>query len=326
MSKFTETVKQHKVATILLSLLGVAVLATGGVFGYIGIRESLRNSKGYVPNDEQLANAKKYKRVVIFGIDGAGRFIEEADTPNFDKIFGNGSINYRSYTQFQSDSGPNWGSMMHGVKYRKHKIHNGNSGKEKFTNDKYPSIFKIYNAYNPNCKHLSVHNWANINYGIIEDLDNVVKITHPNDDNVLESFVEQYTTVDPTIAFTVFDNVDAAGHSKGRTQEYFDAIHEADRKIGVIYDYLEAHNYVHETMFMCVADHGHKKKGGHGVELPDVYQTTIAVAGDLGNIIPGQMGKAVTHDVASIVLYGLGIKQPSNFDGKVPFNVFNTLK
>ena len=35
-----------------------------------------------------------YKHVVIVGIDGAGRFVEQADTPEFDRIFKNGALTY----------------------------------------------------------------------------------------------------------------------------------------------------------------------------------------------------------------------------------------
>ena len=31
-----------------------------------------------------------YKHVVVIGIDGAGAFIREADTPHFDRIFAEG--------------------------------------------------------------------------------------------------------------------------------------------------------------------------------------------------------------------------------------------
>ena len=325
MGKLNEFIKTHKALSIILIILLVVLVLGGSTLGYFGWRHALRASVGIIPNDEDLANAVRYERVVIFGVDGAGRFFEETDTPNFDHIFKDGSINYRAYTQFESDSAPNWTSMLHGVRYRKHRVHNGDSGVNKFTNDKYPSVFKIYNETYQEAKHLSIANWGNINFGIIEDLDYITKITTGNDDLIMDKFYENYLTVDPVITFLCFDNVDAAGHSTGQSETYFNAIKEADRKIGELYNFLATNNKVDKTLFLCVADHGHKKSGGHGIELPDVYETMIAVNGNLGNIVTGTMGKAVTQDVASIVLYGLGVKQPEIFDAKVPYNTFKTL-
>ncbi len=56
-----------------------------------------------------------YKNVFIIGVDGAGRFIKDADTPNFDRIFGNGAVDYTALTEVPTDSGPNWGSILTGV-------------------------------------------------------------------------------------------------------------------------------------------------------------------------------------------------------------------
>ena len=324
--KLSSLIKKHKVLTIITSVLLAASIAGASVGGYFLVRHSLRRSKGIIPSDEDLANAVKYDRVVIFGVDGAGRFFEDTDTPNFNMIFGSGAINYRAFTQFESDSAPNWTSMLHGVRYRKHHVHNEDSGVNKFTNEKYPSIFKIYNEVHPEAKHLSIANWGNIAYGIIEDLDYVTKITTGNDDLIMDKFYENYLTLDPVITFLCFDDVDAAGHSTGRSEKYYNEIKEADRKIGEIYNFLKDNQKLEKTLFLCTADHGHKKSGGHGIELPSVYQTMIAVNGDLGNIKTGKMGRAVTQDVASIVLYGLGIKQPKIFDAKVPYNTFTTLK
>ena len=325
MGKLFDFAKTHKLISIFGSIAIVSTLLVGTAFTCLGIRASLRRSKGIVPSDEQVQNAVKYNRVVIFGVDGAGQYIRDAETPNIDKIFKDGAITYQAYTQLRSDSGPNWASMLRGVRHKKHKINNENSSVTQKTNEKYPSIFKIYNSYYPNAKHLSVSNWENINESIIEDLDFVTKITPKDDTIVMNKFMEEFTIVNPVISFIQLDNVDACGHGGGRNQNYYNAITDVDSKIGKIYSYLELNGFVDKTLFICASDHGHKKSGGHGQELSSIYLTTIAVNGNLGNIKAGEMGKVVTQDVASIVLYALGIKQPSYFDGKIPYNVFTTL-
>ena len=44
-----------------------------------------------------------YKRVFIIGIDGAGRFIKDADTPNFDRIFKDGAVNYTARAEVKTE-------------------------------------------------------------------------------------------------------------------------------------------------------------------------------------------------------------------------------
>ena len=58
--------------------------------------------------DEESPSFGTYKHVFIIGVDGAGKFFEPADTPNFDRIFAHGYINYAVRTEVASDSGPNW--------------------------------------------------------------------------------------------------------------------------------------------------------------------------------------------------------------------------
>ena len=45
------------------------------------------------------------KRVVLFGVDGAGTFFEQTPTPNIDRIFRNGAVCRRALTELPSISG-----------------------------------------------------------------------------------------------------------------------------------------------------------------------------------------------------------------------------
>ena len=55
---------------------------------------------------------KPYSHVIVVGIDGAGSFIKDADTPNFDRIFGKGAVTYGGYASFPSISAECWGSKL----------------------------------------------------------------------------------------------------------------------------------------------------------------------------------------------------------------------
>ena len=123
---------------------------------------------GFAENKDSTFGA--YKRVFIIGIDGAGRFIEEADTPNFDRIFKDGAVNYTSRAEVKTDSAPNWTSILTGVSYFKTKLDNGVSGdKERTSDTEFPTIFTYLRKVLPDAELASYVNWNNINYGIIEN-------------------------------------------------------------------------------------------------------------------------------------------------------------
>ena len=66
-----------------------------------------------------------YKHVVIVGVDGAGRFFADADTPNIDRIFKNGACTFDMLTAEPTISAQCWGSMLLGVPPEVHKLTNG---------------------------------------------------------------------------------------------------------------------------------------------------------------------------------------------------------
>ena len=293
-----------------------------------------RYSNGIIPTIADIANAVKYDRVVIFGIDGMGIKFKDLDSPNFDKIFKDGSISFAVRTQIPSTSAHNWVSMFTGVRYQKHRIANEDAWTRAYKSEEYPTIFKTYLNRHTEEYCLSIASWDPINHGCIENMDNMIKYSDKEskdgmhveqDDYCVAKFKEVFKEVNPKITYIHLDNVDETAHAKGTGEVYDEAIKNADARMGEMYDYLEANNLVHGTLFICVSDHGHRPGGGHGGETEVEKTATCAVYGDLGNIIKGTPGKMVTQDIASIVLYALGELQPTNFDGMLPFNIFNTL-
>ena len=75
-----------------------------------------------------------------------------------------------------------------------------------------------------------------------------------------------------------------------------------------------------DTLLILVADHG-ETAGGHGGKTEEELSVVVAVRGYTVNRITLPSGTR-NRDVASIVLYALGIKQPSNFVSKVPNGLF----
>lgn len=309
-----------------------------------------RFSRGIVSNDTQLKlladNNQVYDHVVILGVDGAGGYFGQMDTPGFDKVFGgelDASVTYKAISQFPTESGYNWTSMIHGVWCGKHKIDNNTASTRKYTDTKYPSFFKVYAERHHDAYMVSVVDWPAINYGIIEDISQVNKINASSlvssteglsgiesekliDVAVADEAINQIKHNNPKILFTHFDCVDAAGHTVGTGKpEYIDAMQHVDNQISRIYDACVEMGWDKNTLFICISDHGHEYNGGHGSNHDVVRYVTFAVAGAKGNVISGTPEYVVTQDMAAVVFYALGEKQYQTWDCSVPKNMFKGL-
>ena len=338
---------RHKALTIILSLITVIAVAASitlpilyNVVFTVPLDEMLdRKSEGIIPTDEEVRNSPHYKYIMIFGVDGAGGNFSLFDTPNFDRIFSAGSINENGIAEYPTNSAQNWASMFTGVTAQKHQFTNDKACVFLKIFDKYPTFFKIHAQNDNKATYYSAVNWIPINLGLIEPMiwgmtkDTCYFGTFGDKDDanvdrtVKEHVLERLERQTDTIVYTHFDQVDEAGHIHGKSSiEYEQAMKTIDGYVGEIYDAYVNKGIADETLFILVSDHGHKEGGGHGGEDPLEKQTTLAVYGGKGDIIQGSSGKYVSHDLASIVLYALGDKQPEYFEGGVPTNLFSSLQ
>ena len=342
-------VKSHIALTVLICLI-IVVVITISILTVCArsIPEDApdRVSVGILPTEAQLAAAVKYDRVLIIGVDGAGGFFGDMETPNFDKMFpaDSSSITYTGLSQYPTVSAQNWTSMLHGVRYQKHFVDNTISATVPYTYPKYPSVFKAYAKKHKDAHFVSATTWSPINYGSIEWMANMKKLypkhKFKGDDPMeveidklcCDMYIEALADTDPTIGFIHLDQVDHAGHAAGAPgtgygdASYRQAILNVDELIGKLYAAYEQKGWLDSTLFILVSDHGHKLEGGgHGGETIEEKNVTLAVRGDKGNIIPGAPAHYVTQDVASIVMYALGEAQPDSWESRVPANIFTTL-
>ena len=299
-------------------------------------------TKGVLPNDDDIKNAVRYDRVMIFGIDGAGDYFSKCDVPNFDRVFGSGAKTFTARSQWPTISAENWTAVLHAVPFQLHKTTNQIAASHSFTNVKYPSVFKVYAERHPDAVTASVVNWYPINKGIVEDdIPGNYKINAgehykgPNDDEAVDRtavdlILDFIKDNDPKILYTHLDGPDHGGHSCGYgTEGYIQSVKNVDVLIGKIYDAYCEKGWKDNTLFILITDHGHVNRnghGGHGGWTESERNVTLAVAGGLGNIKNGAIGPAGTVDVSSIALYGLGEKQPDSWTGRVPEGIFTTLK
>ena len=113
---------------------------------------------------------RKYAHVIVLGIDGAGAFVRDAVTPNFDRIFENGAVTYDALASNPSISAECWGSMLLGVGPEVHKLTNGIVSSTPYPVDSaFPSLFRRIREAYPEAELGSYCDWNPITYGIVEN-------------------------------------------------------------------------------------------------------------------------------------------------------------
>ena len=266
-----------------------------------------------------------YKHVFIIGVDGAGRFFRDADTPNFDRIFADGAVDYTARAETVTVSAENWGAMLTGVSYLQHKLTNGSTDvNERASDTKYPSIFTYVRQAMPEAQLASFCHWSNINRGIIETDIDVHKENASTDEEVADRICDYFNAGNaPALFFLQFDSVDGVGHSKGSASpEFFEQINKVDALIGQVYDCAVENGLMEDGLFLVVADHGHTRAGGHGGLTMRETNVTLAAAGK--TVVKGGRLDAIARnrDVAAIALYALGVERPDYMTSRVPGNLF----
>lgn len=269
----------------------------------------------------------KIKRVIILGLDGAGNFIKDTETPNIHGFLESGVLTYSAQTNSPTISAECWGSLLHGVEPNLHGLTNEIVAERHFPEDsKYPSIFKIIKQANPNSKLAAFSAWAPINHGIIEqsaqDYSNSLLDDELVDD--LINYIKENQDFD--FIYLELDAPDAAGHQHGyATKPYLESITEADKQIGKILNTLEETTLLEDSLIIITSDHGGGGDGGpysHGSDHP---QDKTVFWGCNG---PGVNAEAQLEEgfpfmnTAAIVLHAFGIEVPQYFQAKVPENLF----
>lgn len=270
---------------------------------------------------------QKYNYVAVIGIDGMGKFNSQTETPNLDKIFEHGAVNWSALSMNPTISAENWGAMLLGATPLVHKLTNSRVGNEKYTNDALPSVFRIIRESDSDCYLASVVNWNPINHGIVEDGIGVDKHTAPNDKELTEIILE-CVAKKPKFLFVQFDDVDGAGHSGGYgSAKHYEEIQRADGYTGQIYQAYADAGILEDTLFIVIADHGGVRTGHGGYTDTEKY-VYFAVAGK--GVKEGFVPYSETKDIAAIVLAALGLPLPEyneeGFTSQIPENIWEGTK
>lgn len=274
--------------------------------------------------------SRKYSHVIVVGVDGAGSFIKDADTPNFDRIFAGGAVTYSALSSKPSISAECWGSMLLGVGPEIHKLTNGIVSSSPYPADSpFPSLFRRIKEIYPEAELGSYCDWNPITYGIVE---NNLGVSHDtaNDDELTPIICDYIRTKKPDFLFIQFDSVDGAGHKHGYgTPEHLKRINEVDVLVNDVYSAAKEAGIINDTLFIVIADHGgtnpgNGEGGGHGGWTDGEKYVTFAATGrGINNAVIEEMN---IRDLAAIVLYAFDIVAPEfNEEGwtsQIPEGIF----
>lgn len=281
---------------------------------------------------EITMNNRKYSHVIVVGIDGAGSFIKDAETPHFDEIFKNGAITYSALASNPTISAECWGSMLLGVGPEVHKLTNGIVSKQPYPTDSpFPSVFRRIREAYPDAELGSYCDWNPITFGIVE---NGLGVSHDTaKDHILTPIICNYIKEKrPDFLFVQMDSVDGAGHGNGYgTPAHLESINKADALVGDIFRAANDALDMNDTLFIVIADHGGTNpgtgKGSHGGWTDGEKYVTFAACGK--NVKHGEVQCMNIRDLAAIVLYAFGIDLPqideNGWTAQIPSGIFEDI-
>ena len=265
-----------------------------------------------------------FDHLVGVGVDGAGRYFKESDTPNFDRIFQNGAVTYRALASNPTISAECWGSMLLGVGPEIHKLTNGIVSEQPYPEDSpFPSLFRRIRTAMPQAELGSFCNWDPITRGIVERNLGVAHDT-ARDEELTPLICDYIKTNKPTFLFIQFDSVDGAGHHNGYgTPPYLQQIHEVDKLVNDVYTAVCDAGIAETTLFTLIADHGGHDHGHGGWTDEEKYVTFAAVG---KGVCKGEIPEMNIRDLAAIVLHALGLEIPAldenGWTSQIPQGIF----
>ena len=274
------------------------------------------------------SRSRKVKHVILIGSDGLGAYaFDKAKIPNIRKMMNSGSYSLQARAVLPSSSAVNWASMIMGSGSELHGYTEWGSktpelpsrivGEEGI----YPSIFSLINDQLPEERMGVSYTWGGIGY-LFEK--NLVDLDHngKTDEETAEKAIDFFLNEKPALTFIHFDQPDGAGHGVGHdTPEYYEAVEEIDRLIGMVIEAVEQAGMMEETVIILSSDHGGVDKGHGGkslleVEIPwIIYGKGIPANGVLSSSI-------VTYDTGSTIAYLLGLEQPQFWTGRPVMEAF----
>jgi predicted AlkP superfamily pyrophosphatase or phosphodiesterase len=260
------------------------------------------------------------EHVVIISMDGVRPdAIDEADTPNLDRLIAQGAYSRHAQTIDPSFTLPSHTSMLSGVAPKKHGIVEAlpcigcrlTIG---------PTIFSV--AQEAGLSTGMVFGKEKLNYialpGTVDELFGVDAYDPEVLDEALTVIQESMTN----ILFIHFPDTDRVGHAYGwMSPNYLYAVSHMDGSIGKIVDTLDSEGYLDTTLLIIQSDHG-----GHD------FQHGLACSEDMtipwlavGPGVPQGVtltSQIRTYDTAATAAYAFNLPIPERWDGRPVLEIF----
>jgi predicted AlkP superfamily pyrophosphatase or phosphodiesterase len=272
----------------------------------------------FVIGNNAVAQVPGVEHVVIIGVDGLSPDgIRKAPTPHLHQLMKTGASTLHARAVMPTVSSPNWASMIMGAGPEQHGVTTNDWELEKFeiaptevdAGGRFPTIFGLLRSQRPTAKIACFHDWKGFSRlfdrkaaDIVEHLKGPVQTT--------ERAIAYLKDKRPEFTFIHLDHVDGAGHDHGHgTPQYYQAVTEADRLIGLALKGLEDAGIGEKTVVLVTADHGGKGKGHGGatmgeLEIPWILHGPGVAAGK------ELTTRVNTYDTAATVAYIFGLKTP----------------
>ena len=257
--------------------VATAIAASNPVHILHNVSSMLKVQIGLTEEDLSMA-----KRVIILGIDGAGRFVQEADAPHLHALLQAGAYSYDAQTVFPSISAECWGSLLYGVSPDQHGLDNDRAIHGQIRRAFLCITIQAGPPAMPDAPLSRSGCWEPINTGIIENTINVHMESKP-DPELTEAIVDYiHERPDFKLMFIQLDHPDGAGHKYGfGTDKRLLQIAVTDKYVGMIIKALDDQQLLEDTWIITVTDHG---GGGahpndHGSDHPMDMTITWGITG-----------------------------------------------
>jgi hypothetical protein len=260
------------------------------------------------------------EHVVIISMDGVRPdAIDEADTPNLDRLIARGAFSRHAQTIDPSYTLPSHTSMLSGVLPKQHGIVEAlpcigcrlTIG---------PTIFSV--AHEAGLSTGMVFGKDKLNYIALPGTVDELFGQDAYDPEILDEAVKIIQESMTNILFIHFPDPDRVGHEYGwMSPNYLYAVTYVDNSIGRIVDALDSEGHLDTTLLIITSDHG-GHDFGHGLACPeDMTVPWLAVGPGVpqGVTLNSHIN---TYDVAATAAHAFNLPIPERWDGRPVVEIF----